>query len=194
MNRTRRAFTLLEMLISITLFVILALSIYGGINMMKDTNAQLKESTKRISSSSDAVFLLYSDALGSDGNVTIKKNGKFSQLCFSDTHNSLYGATKTKVCWVVTRNDDLVRIEGVDNFENILQSTNIKADKSLQHVKLFDCYQNNSGLLVILKYDKEETLSFVIHSATPPLSSSKTHTKDGQEHSGDDDTDDKTDE
>ncbi|MEJ2527393.1 MAG: prepilin-type N-terminal cleavage/methylation domain-containing protein [Sulfurovaceae bacterium] len=49
MNRTRRAFTLLEMLISITLFVILALSIYGGINMMKDTNAQLKKKWKILS-------------------------------------------------------------------------------------------------------------------------------------------------
>lgn len=181
------------MLISITLFVILTLSIYAGIDIMKDTNAQLKESTKRISSASDAVFLLYSDALASDGNTTIKKNDKFSRLCFNDTHNSLYGATKTKVCWAVTRNDDLVRIEGVDNFENMLQDTNIKADKSLQHVELFDCYQNNSGLLVILKYNNKETLSFVIHSTTPPSSSSKAHTKDGQEHSGNDDTDDKTD-
>src|SRR5665648_142799 len=110
----RKAFTLLEVLISIALLGIILLALYSSVEMLQDSNKHLLgylEKSKKITKSTKVLYL---DILSSDGNISIEKD-EFPRLCMEETKNSLYALPAAKVCWVVLKKQNtLARIEGND--------------------------------------------------------------------------------
>ena len=164
----RKAFTLLEVLISIALLGIILPALYKSVEMLQDSNQHLFEYLEKSKKITRATQTLYLDILSSDGNITIKKD-EFSRLCMEQTKNSLYALPVAKVCWVVLkRNDTLVRIEGNAYKLPLGSEERVEINPIMKGVELFDVYHEKDKVLVLLQQQAKEPISFMVQGVSKP--------------------------
>ena len=167
--KTRNAFTLIEVLISIALMGIIIVALFSTVTMMRDSNAQLLTYLEKAEKVTKATKVLYLDIAASDGNITIKKD-EFSRLCLENTRNSLYGLNLAKVCWVVLKKrNTLVRIEGNDYRLPTRLEEKVEINSVMTDIEIFDVYHEKDKVLVFLKQKSKELISFMIQGVSKPL-------------------------
>lgn len=173
----RKAFTLVEVLISIALLGIVIVALFSSVDMMQDSNQQLLKYLERSKKTTDATKVLYMDIMASDGNITIQKD-EFSRVCMEETRNTLYALPSAKVCWVVLKNENtLARIEGNYYHLPTLSEEKVEIDPVMTNMEVFDIYHEQDKLLVIMKQSKQEPISFMLQGITKPQIKKKTPTK-----------------
>ena len=182
----RKAFTLMEVLVSIALLGIILPALYKSVDMLRDSNQHLFEYLEKAKKVSKATQTLYLDILSSDGNITIKKD-EFTRLCMEQTKNSLYELAVAKVCWVVLKKDHtLVRIEG--NVYNLpLDSEErVEINPIMKGVEIFDVYHQKDKILVLLQQQAKEPISFMVQGISKPVKKKKKPTRKKTSPSSDD--------
>jgi len=171
----RRAFTLIEVLISIALLGIIIAALFPTVSMMRSSNEQLLEYLKKAKKVTQSTKVLYMDILGSDGNLTIKKDD-FSRLCIQKTRNSLYGLSVAKVCWVVLKEKNtLTRVEGNDYHLPTRSEEKVEVDRVIEHIDLFDVYHHKDKVLVFLREKGKGPISFMVQGITMPKPPRRDH-------------------
>ena len=163
MSVQRRAFTLIEVLISLALLSLVLLALYKSVGMLRDSNRQLFHHLEKAGREKMGTETLFLDIAGSDGNLTIIGN-EFSRLCLENSVNSLYGLSVAKICWVIGKKDNkLFRSEG-NNYILPLQSDDrVAVDVVLEDVDLFRVYRKKSEVLVMLRQKGKNSISFLVH-------------------------------
>jgi len=165
----RKAFTLLEVLISIALMGIILVALFSSVDMLQNSNQHLLEYLKKSKKITKASKILYSDFMGSDGNISIKKD-EFSRVCIEETQNSLYALPVAKVCWVVLKkNKTLVRIEGNGYDLPVRPEERVEVDPVMSGLEIFDLYHEKDKILVIMKQEGKEPISFMLQGITKPV-------------------------
>jgi prepilin-type N-terminal cleavage/methylation domain-containing protein len=158
----RSAFTLIEVLISIALLSLVLLALYKSIGMLRDSNIQLFAHLEKTKSEKKGTETLFLDILGSDGNITIKKD-EFSRLCIENTVNSLYGLSAAKVCWVVAKKDRmLLRSEGNGYRLPLNSDDRVAVDEVMKNIDVFRVYRKRGQVLVLLRQKGKEPISFMV--------------------------------
>jgi len=164
----RKAFTLLEVLISIALLSIVLLALYKGVDMLRTSNRHLFEYLEKSKKVTKAVKVLYLDILSSDGNISIKKD-EFTRLCIEQTKNSLYELPVAKVCWVVLKKQNrLVRVEGNGYSLPLGSEERVEIDPVMKEIELFDVYHQKDKILVLLQQQSKEPISFMVQGISKP--------------------------
>lgn len=164
----RKAFTLMEVLVSIALLGIILPALYQSVDMLRDSNQHLFEYLEKAKKVSKATQTLYLDILSSDGNITIKKD-EFTRLCMEQTKNSLYALPVAKVCWVVLKKDNtLVRIEGNAYNLPLGSEERVEINPIMKDVEVFDVYHQKDKILVLLQQQAKEPISFMIQGVSKP--------------------------
>ena len=164
-----KAFTLLEVLISIGLLGIVVVALFSTVSMMKDSNSQLLSYLEKAKKITKATKVLYLDIISSDGRISIKKD-EFSRLCMEETKNSLYALPLAKVCWLVLKKDNtLVRVEGNNYHLPTKQEEKVEVNPVMKHVELFDVYHKKDKVLVFLKQKGKEPITFMIQGILNPV-------------------------
>lgn len=175
----RKAFTLIEVLISIALLGMMLPVLFGVVDMLQDSNDHLLKSLKKSQKISQATKVLYVDIMGSDGNLSINKD-EFTRLCIAETQNSLYALPRAKVCWVVLKKDKtLVRIEGNAFALPVGSEEKVEVDPIMKDVELFDVYHEKDKVLVLIKQHAQEPISFMLQGISKSQPKKKTTTKPG---------------
>lgn len=165
----RKAFTLIEVLISIALLGIILVPLFSVVDLMRDSNKHLLESLERSKQITKATKVLFLDILSSDGKLTIKKD-EFTRLCMEETKNSLYNLPLAKVCWVVLKNKNaLVRVEGNAYTLPTGAEDRVEVDPVMTGVELFDVYHEKDKILVLLQQQGKEPISFMVQGVTNPV-------------------------
>ena len=165
----RKAFTLLEVLISIGLLGIVILALFSTVAMMRDSNEHLYDYLQKAKKVTKATKVLYLDIISSDGNITIKKDD-FTSVCMEETRNSLYALSLAKVCWVVLKkNNTLARIEGNGYELPTRLEDKVEVSLVMENVELFDIYHEKDKVLVALKQKGKEPITFMIQGVTKPV-------------------------
>lgn len=165
----RKAFTLIEVLISIALLGIILVPLFSVVDLMRDSNKHLLESLKKSKQITKATKVLFLDVLSSDGNLDIKKD-EFTRLCIEETKNSLYNLPVAKVCWVVLKNKNtLVRVEGNGYTLPIGSEDRVEVDSVMSGVELFDVYHEKDKVLILLQEQNKEPISFMVQGVTSPV-------------------------
>jgi prepilin-type N-terminal cleavage/methylation domain-containing protein len=160
--KQRSAFTLLEVLISIALLGIVVVALFSTVSMMRDSNEQLYNYLQKAKKVTKATQVLYQDIIGSDGNLTIKKDD-FTRLCIEETRNSLYALSLAKVCWVVMKKENiLLRVEGNKYDLPTRLEDKVEVNRVMRNVELFDVYHEKDKVLVALKQKGKEPVNFMI--------------------------------
>ena len=164
----RKAFTLLEVLISIALLGIVILALFSSVDMMQDSNQQLLKYLEKSKKTTKATKILYMDVMGSDGNITIKKD-EFSRVCMQETRNSLYALPSAQVCWIVLKKDNtLARIEGNYYHLPLRSEERVEIDPIMTDIEVFDVYHQKDKVLVLIKQQRKEPISFMLQGITKP--------------------------
>ncbi len=164
----RKAFTLMEVLVSIALLGIILPALYQSVDMLRDSNQHLLEYLGKAKKVSKATQTLYLDILSSDGNITIKKD-EFTRLCMGQTKNSLYALPVAKVCWVVLKKDNtLVRIEGNAYNLPLGSEERVEINPIMKEVEVFDVYHQKDKILVLLQQQAKEPISFMVQGVSKP--------------------------
>lgn len=169
----RRAFTLLEVLISIALMGIVVLALFSAVDMMRDSNEHLAEHLEKSKKITKATKVFYMDLMASDGNITIQKD-EFSRVCIESTRNSLYALPSAKVCWVVLKkNNTLARIEGNGYQLPTGVEDRVEIDPIMPEIKLFDVHHAEDKVLVLIQQKAKEPISFMLQGVTRPSKKKK---------------------
>lgn len=163
-----KAFTLLEVLISITLLGIVIVALFSTVDMLHNSNQHLLEYLKKSKKITRATKVLYLDIMASDGNITIKKD-EYSRVCMEKTRNSLYALPTAKVCWVVLKkNQTLARIEGNAYHLPLKSEERVEVDSIMTGIEIFDIYHQKDKVLVLIQQQGKEPISFMLQGITKP--------------------------
>jgi len=166
----RKAFTLIEVLISIVLLGLMIVPLYSVIDMMRKSNDNILRSLDRSQKVTKATKVLFMDILSSDGRLTFKKD-EFTRLCIEETKNSLYGLPVAKVCWVVLKDKNtLTRVEGYNYKLPLKFEDKVEANTVMTGLELFDIYHTEDKVLVLLKEKDKTPISFMVQGIVNPVS------------------------
>ncbi|HHD79687.1 MAG TPA: type II secretion system protein [Epsilonproteobacteria bacterium] len=165
----RKAFTLIEVLVSIALLGIILVPLFSVVDMMRKSNTHILKALKSSQEVTKASKVLFLDILSSDGTLEIKKD-EFTRLCIDETKNSLYNLPVAKVCWVVLKKKNtLVRIEGYGYKLPLKSEDKVEVDSVMEDIDLFDVYQQKDKVLVFLRQQGKEPISFMLQGITSPV-------------------------
>ncbi len=169
--KNSKAFTLLEVLISIMLLSLVLMALYKSAEILRNSNKNLYNHLEKTSNALKGAKTLYMDLLQSDGNITIKnKEKKFDRVTFNTNH-SLYGLSIAQVSWLVYKeNNTLLRLEGGEYNIPLKDGQNVAIDAITQDIELFKVYKSKkkSDILVIIKLKGEDTQTFMVQNITTP--------------------------
>jgi prepilin-type N-terminal cleavage/methylation domain-containing protein len=166
--RRREGFTLIEVLISIALLGLILPALYQTVELLRDSNMQVREYLTKSEKEAEAIRTLFLDVASSDGNLTLR-NGEYDRLCMERTRNSLYGLSEAKVCWIVLKQDHtLVRAEGNGFHLPVGLEERVEVDAIMKHVDLFDVYWHKDKVLVLLQQKGKEAVTFMVQGITKP--------------------------
>jgi len=165
----RKAFTLIEVLISIALLGLILVPLFSVVEMMRNSNDHLLKSLEKSKQITKGTKVLFMDILSSDGKLDIKKD-EFTRLCIEETTNSLYNLPVAKVCWVVLKNKNtLVRVEGNAYHMPVESEERVEVDPVIQGVELFDVYHQKDKVLVLIQEKGKEAISFMLQGVMNPV-------------------------
>jgi len=165
----RKAFTLLEVLISIALLGIILVPLFSVVDMMRDSNSHLLNSLEKSKEITKATKVMFLDVLSSDGKLEIKKD-EFTRLCMEETKNSLYNLPIAKVCWLILKKKNtLVRVEGNSYTLPLKADDRVEVDSVMTGVELFDVYHKKDKVLILLQQQGKEPISFMVQGITNPV-------------------------
>ena len=165
----RKAFTLIEVLISIALLGIILVPLFSVVDLMRDSNKKLLESLDKSKQITKATKVLFLDVLSSNGNLDIQKD-EFTRLCIEETKNSLYNLPLAKVCWVVLKNKNtLLRVEGNAYTLPLGSEDRVEVDSVMQGLEIFDVYHQKDKVLILLQQKGKEPISFMVQGVRNPV-------------------------
>jgi len=171
MKQKKSAFTLVEVLISITLLSLVLMALYKSADILRNSNLHLfkylQKSTKTLKGSST----LYMDLMHSDHNITITKEEKFHRLTLRKTTHSLYGQAISKVVWLVYKEKNtLLRIEGGKYDIPLRNEQHVEVDVIAKNVEIFKVYQSKKKdkFLAIIKTKGQEAQVFMAQNIPIP--------------------------
>ena len=167
MRNYRGAFTLIEVLISITLLSLVLMALYRSSDILRRSNKHLYEHLEKSSKSIKGNRVLYMDLLQADSNITIDSEKKFHKITIMKTSNSLYGQPIAQVSWLVSKNENtLLRIEGNSYTLPLKSDSYVEIDPIVKNVELFKIYKNKKSnkLLILLQHNGRPVQSFMIQN------------------------------
>jgi len=140
MPQMQRAFTLVEVLISITLLSLVLLALYKSADLMRSSNKHLYHYLQKSTMSLKGAKTLYKDLMYADHNISINTEEKFHRLTLYNTGHSLHGLAQAKVVWLVYKKDNtLLRIEGGIPLKS---EERVEIDVIAKNLELFKVYKS----------------------------------------------------
>jgi len=182
MKRTQKAFTIVEVLISITLLSLVLMALYKSADLMRVSNLQLFNYLQKASTTLKGSTTLYKDLMYADNNITINTEEKFHRLTISNTSHSLYGLAQAKVVWLVYKNDNtLLRLEGGKYHIPLKSEERVEIDVIAKNIKLFKLYRSKKKdkILAMIQSTGQEPQLFMSQNIPqpPPRPKSSNSTK-----------------
>ncbi len=158
----KKAFSLVELIISIILLGIIITFLYSTVSTLQLTNKIFSTNEKVLHQKEKILTLLYDDIYLAD---TFKVQGRDSSLISLQTSNSLYDIEKPYVTWLVNKEDNtLLRFESVKKFTDMSIDNNhyYHISKVSERCKIFKVYQSikKEHIMIHIQLDGEDPLVY----------------------------------
>jgi len=147
----KKSFSLIELLISITIFSFVYLVMSNIITELKTSENFIKHNYKKFDYKEKILKTLYMDMLNATYFKIVKRNNKFSTI-YLRTTNSLYNLSYPFVVWYVTGSGNLIRVESLN--KRFLPLEKIGYLYDFGKVKIFRIYQNKNKFFIFYKQYK----------------------------------------
>lgn len=174
MNNKRTAFTLVEVLISITLLSLVLMALYKSADILRDSNLHLFKHLEKSTNTLKGSKTLYMDLMQGDNNISINSEEKFHRLTINSTTNSLYGQGLAKVVWLVYKEENtLLRVEGGSYTFPLKNEERVEIDVIAKNMQLFKIYKSKTKnkILAMIQIKGQEPQIFMAQNiplAPPP--------------------------
>ncbi|MDD5716924.1 MAG: prepilin-type N-terminal cleavage/methylation domain-containing protein [Sulfuricurvum sp.] len=158
----RSAMTLVELLVSLILFGLIATFLYGAIDQIRGIHTYYGEKSAQLSSHERIRALLYRD-LAQGGTITIGGNDlEYNVVSLQNTRNSLYGNANAHIVWLVLKNKNtLIRIESADSVQLPIDPVKLYGahfDHVAQGCKSFRVYGSDKGYFARVLCGEDEIM------------------------------------
>jgi prepilin-type N-terminal cleavage/methylation domain-containing protein len=182
MQSRKKAFTLVEVLISITLLSLVLMALYKSADLMRNSNLHLYHYLQKASMSLKGSKTLYKDLMYADHNITINTEEKFHRLTIYNTGHSLHGLAQAKVVWLVYKKDNtLLRLEGEIYHIPLKSEERVEIDVIAKNLELFKIYRSKKKdkVLAMIQIAGQEPQLFMSQNIPepPPAPKSSNSTK-----------------
>lgn len=156
----KKAFTLLEVTIAVTLFMILVLFLYKTLDQTKHTNKifeQKKDALKEVNQLNN-IFL--EDIAESKSALEILYTDDKTAIVKFASNNTYHNGFHNYITYLISSNDKLVRIESNDKFKESESDLNFYEnayiDILLNDVEIFEVSAKDSEVVLIIKQKNKE--------------------------------------
>lgn len=159
----RRAFTLVELLVSITLFGLIAVFLFGSIDSLRKQQNYVKKKEAVLSHKNQILSLLRTDFDRAKLLVISKSSSKdFDTVLISGSNRSLYKINQPNVVWIVLKADNtLVRLESSSPITIPLTTEAMylmHTDVIGKHCEIFRIYDSAKQRLAYVKFESGSPL------------------------------------
>jgi len=164
----RRAFTLIELMISVILLSIIVTFLYQSVAQLQNSNQQLMKNTQKTVARENLLNILYMDFINLSSLNIVDKVEK-TDVFVLQTSNSFYAMSQPFVRYVVGDDEVLRRIESVRDtldFENSF----FRFDRIANDVRMLKVYESDGHYFIYIKSDSMEDIYLDI--VPPALGSS----------------------
>ena len=171
MKQRKSAFTLVEVLISITLLSLVLMALYKSADILRNSNLHLFKYLQKSTQTLKGSTALYMDLMHSDHNISINKEEKFHRLTLQKTTHSLYGQGVSKVVWLVYKADNtLLRLEGGKYNIPLKNEQHVEIDVIAKNVEIFKIYKSKKQdkFLAMIKTKGQEAQVFMAQNIPIP--------------------------
>ncbi|ADR33877.1 N-terminal methylation motif domain protein [Sulfuricurvum kujiense DSM 16994] len=159
----KKGFTLVELLVSILLFGLITVILFGTIDNLRAQLSFFKEKERHLGEKNQILSLMRGDY---DRPASLKilatSEKNFNTVSISGSNRSLYGIYRPNVIWMVIKSDNtLIRLESASPItlplrpESIYQ---IHSDVVGKECEIFRVYESSSGRMIYIKFTNESPL------------------------------------
>ena len=113
----KKAFTLLEVIISITIFMILLIFLYKVLDQTKSSNKQFKTKESSIKYKNHLNSILVEDILERTDKIDIKVDNDKNSLIRFKSSNTYHNPFFNNITYMISSSNKLIRIESKDQFK-----------------------------------------------------------------------------
>jgi len=153
----KKAFTLVEVIISIFIFSLIMIFLYQSISSLKKNNINLKQTTQKSKILSKIITLLKTDIIYAK-KINLKHLN--NDILSLKTLNSLHNISKPNVTWkILEQNNELVRVEEINGIK-LLDDTTIQC----KSFKIYFSRKEHKVLLYIKTLDNKTIITETISS------------------------------
>ena len=172
----KKAFSLVELIISVVLLGIIATFLYTSVSNLEKNNRIFSKTAKDLETREKVIDLLYNDIFVAK---TLKITGNEYSTISMQTKNSLFEISQPYVTWAVSRDKKtLLRFESVKKYdENFTQNSDyFHISKVGENCEVFKIYQSNKKkyALVHIQFKDKQPL---IYEFVKPLFQQKVNNK-----------------
>lgn len=171
MQKKHAAFTLVEVLISITLLALVLMALYKSADLMRASNLHLFNYLQKSTNTLKGSKTLYMDLMHADHNITINTEEKFHRLTIANTRHSLYGLGEAKVVWLVYKEDNtLLRVEGSQYSIPLKNEEHVEIDVIAKNLELFKIYKSKKKdkILAMIQIKGQDPQLFMSQNIPEP--------------------------
>jgi len=162
-----KAFTLVEVLISITLLSLVLMALYKSADILRDSNLHLFKHLEKSSNTLKGSKTLYMDLMHAEDNISIVTEEKLHRLTIEHTTHSLYGQGAAKVTWLVAKEDNaLLRVEGGNYSIPLRGEQRVEVDMVAKDIEIFKIYKSKKKdkILAIIQIKGQEAQTFMVQN------------------------------
>lgn len=156
----KKAFTLLEVTISITLFMILVLFLYKALDQTKHTNDIFEKKKEVVKEANSINKILLEDIAEIKSPIKIVFDDDKNSIVRFKSNNTYHNGFLNNITYLISSNSKLVRIESSDEFkmQNSLLDfyENAYIDILLEDIEFFEVKETKNEVLFIIKQKNKE--------------------------------------
>ena len=164
----KKSFTLLEVVISITIFMILLLFLYKVLDQTKYSNVLLKDKKESIKSTNHLYNIFFEDIaeLSPFQSYSENKDKNKNSIVKFISSNTYHNAFFTNITYFVSRENNLIRMESLTKFKGYDSPStfydNAYIDILLPNIEYFEVSSNstNKNLVFVVKQKDKKKLLF----------------------------------
>ena len=160
----KRAFTLLEVVISITIFMIILIFLYKVLDDTKLTNKKFESHLYKKDDVNHLYKVLAEDIAESKGSISLSVNNDKNSIVIFKSNNSFHNSFYSNITYMLSSNNHLVRIESKNKFQKEKSGTefykNSFIDILYKNIEKFIVLKKNDKVVFVIKQKEKEKMVF----------------------------------
>lgn len=160
----KKSFTLLELIISITLFMIIVVFLYKSLDQTKHSN-NIFSNKKEILKESNHLHNIFLEDIGESTNISVNMDKNKNSIVKIVTSNTYHNAFFRNITYIIGVNNELIRIESKESFKEVDARKedsykNSFIDILLEDIEYFEVKNSSDNYIFVIKQKNKDRIIY----------------------------------